>query len=69
MLYEVITATCLMKKDEGDNEYYGVAIFTSKETYRANAESPEQDVWYRKMRDLLEADPVWNDGEFVYLGR
>ena len=61
-------ATCLMKKDEGSDEFIGVAIFSNKDTYRANAEDPAQDIWYRKMRELLESDPVWNDGEFLYLG-
>jgi len=34
-----------------------VAVFESKETYRANAEDPAQDQWYRKFRALLASDP------------
>jgi hypothetical protein len=31
----------------------------------ANANDPEQHQWYLKIRELLEADPEWEDGEFV----
>ena len=37
-----------------------------RESYRANSEDPKQDEWYRKIRDLLQADPVWEDGEILY---
>ena len=53
----------LYKLDKGG--MMGVAVFESKETYAANAGDPEQDRWYRRLRDLLEADPEWNDGEIV----
>ncbi len=43
----------------------GVAVFDSKESYRANAESPEQDAFYSRWRELLESDPEWNDGEII----
>jgi quinol monooxygenase YgiN len=42
-----------------------VAVFDSKESYRANAEDPEQDRWYRQLRELLDADPVWQDGQVI----
>lgn len=53
----------LYKLDKGG--MMGVAIFESKEDYQANAESPEQNQWYLKLRDQLEEDPEWNDGEVV----
>ena len=53
----------LYKLDNGG--YMGVALFDSKEAYQANAADPEQDKFYRKWRELLEADPEWNDGEVV----
>jgi len=53
----------MFKLDNGG--MMGVAIFDSRENYRANAESPEQDAFYRRFRDLLESDPEWNDGEIV----
>jgi hypothetical protein len=43
-----------------------VAVFDTKKSYMANAESPAQDRWYRAFRSLLSADPEWNDGKIVY---
>ena len=31
----------------------------------ANADNPAQHQWYLKLRDLLEADPEWTDGEYL----
>jgi len=59
-------ATLLLKPDNKSGEFVGVAVFKDKETYTTNANDPEQDNWYRKMRELIQADPVWNDGEFLY---
>ncbi len=42
-----------------------MAVFSDKASYAANASDPEQDVWYGKFRDLLEADPEWEDGEYL----
>lgn len=41
------------------------AVFDSKESYTANANDPEQDRWYRQMREMLESDPKWMDGEVL----
>ncbi len=46
-----------------------VALFEDKESYVANAEDPEQDAWYRRLREQLTADPEWNDGEILAIGR
>jgi quinol monooxygenase YgiN len=42
-----------------------VAVFDDRESYVANADSPEQDADYRRMRELLEDDPDWMDGTFL----
>ncbi len=42
-----------------------VAIFDDKATYDANADSPEQDADYQRMRAMLEDDPDWMDGTFL----
>lgn len=47
-------------------EYILVAIFKDRDTYYKNAADPETDRRYRQMRALLEADPVWSDGEIVH---
>jgi quinol monooxygenase YgiN len=46
-------------------ELVGVAVFDSEANYRKNAEDPSQDTWYRGLRELLVADPAWNDGDVV----
>ncbi len=59
-------ASFLLKSDKGAGQYFGVAVFKDKDSYRANAEDPEQDKWYRQLRELLQADPEWHDGEYLY---
>ena len=51
--------------DNDSDEFYLVAIFKDKETYEANANSPEQHERYVKFRSFLEEDPQWNDGSIV----
>lgn len=53
------------KKDANPNELILVAVFEDKQSYVANADSSDQDQWYQKFRALLEADPVWEDGEII----
>jgi quinol monooxygenase YgiN len=55
----------IMKADADPREFWLVAIFDSEEAYRANADSPEQDEFYRKWRAMLDADPEWHDGAFM----
>jgi quinol monooxygenase YgiN len=54
--------------DSDPNEYYLAVVFTSKEAYVANANSPEQDARYRKLLEYLDGPPEWHDGEIVYEG-
>lgn len=56
-------AAYLLTADEPGVESQIVAVFTDKNAYTANANEPEQDSWYRRLRDLLEDDPIWQDGE------
>lgn len=51
--------------DRDPEEFYLVAIFRDKESYIANADSPEQHKRYLKFRSFLVADPEWNDGFIV----
>jgi len=53
------------KLDADPNTWIGCAVFSDKQSYLANAESPEQDKWYQRMRECLTADPEWNDGELI----
>ena len=58
-------SSTVFKTDRDPNEFIIVAVFDNKQNYEANASDPEQDAWYRKMRECLEADPQWTDGEIV----
>ncbi|MFN8630596.1 MAG: hypothetical protein U0838_09840 [Chloroflexota bacterium] len=42
-----------------------VAVFDDVDTYRSNADSPEQNARYQQLRSLLEDDPDWMDGTFL----
>jgi heme-degrading monooxygenase HmoA len=59
-------AECIYQADTNPDEYFMAVIFESKEAYRKNAESPEQDSIYRRMRELLVADPEWHDGQVIF---
>ena len=48
--------------EAANGDVIGAAVFADEETYRANANDPEQDKWFQGMRGNLEADPEWNDG-------
>jgi antibiotic biosynthesis monooxygenase (ABM) superfamily enzyme len=57
-------ASALYRADEGGAHWLAV-VFDSKESYQANAGSPEQDARYREFRSFLESDPEWHDGEVL----
>ena len=50
---------------EPNGDVWVMAIFDSEELYRKNAADPAQDRWYRQLREMLEADPEWHDGEIT----
>jgi quinol monooxygenase YgiN len=52
--------------DADPDELYMVAIFDSKESYFANAGSPEQAAAYERMAKFFAAEPEWHDGQVVY---
>ena len=51
--------------DNSPDEPVMVAIFQDKDAYVANAQDPEQDKWFQRFREHLEADSDWTDGEIV----
>ena len=55
----------LLKADSGSGKLLGAAIFEDKASYMANADNPAQHEWYGKLRDLLQSDPEWTDGEYL----
>jgi quinol monooxygenase YgiN len=58
-------ASYAYRMDADPNEYYLAVVFSSKEAYWSNAQSPEQDARYRQWLPLLEGEPEWHDGEIV----
>jgi len=51
--------------DADPNEYMMAVVFQDKQSYVANAESPEQHTRYEGYRALLAEEPQWHDGEVV----
>jgi quinol monooxygenase YgiN len=54
--------------DEDPDVIVLVVHFRDKESYVANADSPEQDAEYRQMLEHLESEPEWTDvhwGDYV----
>lgn len=56
----------IFHSERNPEEYLLVVLFEDKASYRANAESPDQDRFYRELRSHLQADPIWEDGEVIH---
>jgi hypothetical protein len=54
------------QSDQDAKELWLVVLFENKETYMANADSPEQDSEFRRLMNYLVTDPEWHDGEIIY---
>src|SRR5437870_6229870 len=57
--------TTIYRMDNDPNEYYMAVIFDSKESYFANANSPEQNARFMALMEMMVAEPEWHDGEVV----
>ena len=55
----------LYRSDSDPREYWVASAWDSKAVYQANSNTPEQDARYRRLRELMESDPEWHDGEIV----
>jgi quinol monooxygenase YgiN len=53
-------AEYLYRSDTDPDELYLAVVFASAEAYRRNAESPAMDASYRRLRELMVADPEWH---------
>ena len=58
-------ASTLFRLREGDRQYIMATRFEDEASYRANAESSEQNERFMQMRALLDGDPEWHDGDIV----
>ena len=59
-------ATYVFRSDADPNVHIVTTIFESKSAYKKFSDSPEQDKRFHQMRELLAADPEWNDGEVIH---
>lgn len=59
-------ASYTYRSDANPDAYFMAVVFESEQAYRKNAASPEQDANYRRLRELLAADPEWHDGSVVF---
>lgn len=59
-------STNVYRMDADSNEYYLAVLFKDRESYHANAQSPEQDARYQRLAALLDGEPEWHDGEVVF---
>lgn len=59
-------ASYVYRMDNDSQDLILTVVFKDKASYVANAEDPEQDRWYQALRQHLEADPEWHDGEVIY---
>ena len=57
--------TDLLVVDNHPDTVVMVVRFRDEATYRANADSAEQDARYQGFRALMEDDPVWYDGKWL----
>jgi hypothetical protein len=48
-------------RKENPDEVWGCVTWDTSDRYYANAESPEQNASYERMRALLASDPEWFD--------
>lgn len=58
-------AEYLYRMDADPSIFYLVAVFESKAAYVANAQRPETDAYYRRVREYFDGEPEWHDGEIV----
>ena len=58
-------STTFFQSDADPLNLWMVVVFNSPEAYRANAERPNMDAIYRRIRACLESDPEWSDGSVM----
>jgi heme-degrading monooxygenase HmoA len=58
-------AVYVYHSDADPQEYWVAGVFESREAYQQNSSTPEQGARFAKLRELMETDPEWHDGEIV----
>jgi hypothetical protein len=59
-------ASHVYRMDSDRRDLMLAVLFRDRESYVRNAEDPAQDEEFRRLRDLLESDPEWHDGEVIW---
>ena len=66
MKIDGLVGTTVYKMDADPNVLFMAVVFTDKDAYVKNANSPEQNARYEEFVALLEGPPEWNDGEVIF---
>ncbi len=53
------------RSDADPREYWVAGVWESREAHAANSARPETTGNYQRLRDLMESDPEWHDGEVI----
>jgi quinol monooxygenase YgiN len=61
-----LVSTTVYQMDNNPDELIMCVVFTDRDAYVKNANSPEQNERYEQFVALLEGPPEWNDGEIIY---
>lgn len=61
-----MVANFVLRSTDDPQELWAVAVFEDRESYFASANDPEQDKFFRRMREMMESDPEWHDGDVVF---
>ena len=59
-------SSTVYRSDDDPLEVWLSVIFESRNAYRANAESENQNARYIRLRSILDDDPEWHDGEVLH---
>lgn len=61
-----LVSTTVYQMDSDPNSLIMAVVFTDKDAYVKNANSPEQNARYEEFAALLEGPPEWNDGQVIF---
>jgi hypothetical protein len=59
-------ASYVYRLDSDPQDLMLAVLFTDRDVYVRNADDPAQDRQFRELRQLLERDPEWHDGEVIW---
>jgi quinol monooxygenase YgiN len=63
---EGFVAVFIYRMDSDPDEIWVAAVAESKEAWRARSASPEQTARFQRIREFIEGEPEWHDGEVIF---